>query len=45
LSLLSPAPAHILQPTNSVTTISDSVGNADLTGFGFTAAALVTDAP
>ena len=45
LSLLTPAPAHILQPTNSVTTISDSVGNADLTGFGFTAAALVTDAP
>jgi hypothetical protein len=45
LSLLSPAPAHILQPTNSVTTIPDSVGNADLTGFGFTAAALVTDAP
>jgi hypothetical protein len=45
LSLLTPAPAHILQPTNSVTTISDSVGSADLTGFGFTAAALVTDAP
>ena len=45
LSLLTPAPAHILQPTNSVTTISDSVGNADLTGFGFSAAALVTDAP
>ena len=45
LSLLTPAPAHIIQPTNSVTTISDSVGNADLTGFGFTAAALVTDAP
>ena len=45
LSLLTPAPAHILQPTNSVTTISDSVGSADLTGFGFTAGALVTDAP
>ena len=45
LSLLTPAPAHIIQPTSSVTTITDSVGNADFTAFGFTGSSLVTDAP
>ena len=45
LSLLTPAPAHIIQPSSSVTTIPDSIGNADFTAFGFTGSSLVTDAP
>ena len=45
LSLLTPAPAHIIQPASSVTTIPDSIGNADFTAFGFTGSSLVTDAP
>ena len=45
LSTLASAPAHIYELGSSISTISDSVGSADLTAFGFTAASIVTDAP
>ncbi len=45
LSLLASAPAHYYEIETSVTTISDVTGNADLTGYNFVAANLVTDTP
>ena len=45
LSTLASAPAHIYELGSSISTISDLVGSADLTAFGFTAASIVTDAP
>ncbi len=45
LSLLAAAPAHYYEIENSITTISDKSGNADLTGYNFAAGDLVTDAP
>ena len=45
LSLLADAPAHYYEIENSVTTISDSIGNADLTGYNFSNTDLVTDTP
>lgn len=45
LSLLSSAPAHYYEIEASVTTISDIIGNADITGFNFTTSDLVTDTP
>ena len=45
LSLLAEAPQHFYEMEDSVTTITDSIGGADLTGFGFTASDLVSDTP
>ena len=45
LSLLSSAPAHYYEIETSVTTIPDLVGSANLTGFNFSNANLVTDTP
>ena len=45
LSLLSSAPANYYEIEASVTTISDTSGSADLTGYNFTSADLVTDTP
>jgi hypothetical protein len=45
LSQLTTAPAHYYEIETSVTTISDSIGNADFTGYNFVAANLVTDTP
>ena len=45
LSLLAEAPQHFYEMEDSVTTITDSIGGADLTGYGFTASDLVSDTP
>ena len=45
LSLLASAPDHLYEPETSVTTITDEVGSANLTGYNFVAADLVSDAP
>tara|TARA_B110000027_G_scaffold106948_1_gene113728 strand:+ start:1 stop:1476 length:1476 start_codon:yes stop_codon:yes gene_type:complete len=45
LSLLSVAPAHYYEIETSVTSITDIEGSADLTGYNFIAANLVTDTP
>jgi hypothetical protein len=45
LSLLSPAPAHYYEVESSVTTITDLIGNADLTAYNFSNTDLVTDTP
>ena len=45
LSLLASAPAHYYEIETSVTTITDLIGSADLTGYNFTSADLVTDIP
>ena len=45
LSLLADAPDHYYEVENSVTTVTDIEGNADLTGFNFAASDLVTDTP
>lgn len=45
LSLLAEAPQHFYEVEDSVTTITDSIGGADLTGYGFTASDLVSDTP
>ena len=45
LSLLSSSPAHLYQPESSITTVTDSIGNADLTGFNFISSDLVSDTP
>ena len=45
LSLLSSAPVHYYEIETSVTTIPDLVGSANLTGFNFSNADLVTDTP
>ena len=45
LSLLSSAPSHYYEIETSVTTITDSIGSADLTGYNFAASDLVTDTP
>ena len=45
LSLLSSAPVHYYEMENSVTTIPDIIGSADLTGFNFNNVDLVTDTP
>jgi len=45
LSLLASAPSHYYEIENSVTTITDVSGSADLTGYNFTNSNLVTDTP
>jgi hypothetical protein len=45
LSLLASAPTNYYEIESSVTTVSDISGNADLTGYNFVAADLVTDTP
>lgn len=45
LSLLSSAPSHYYEIETSVTTISDIIGSADLTGFNLSASDLVSDTP
>jgi hypothetical protein len=45
LSLLSSAPVHYYEIETGVTTITDIAGNADLTGYNFIAANLVSDTP
>lgn len=45
LSLLATAPAHYYEIGSSVTTVTDLVGSADLTGYNFVASDLVTDTP
>ena len=45
LSGLTSAPAHYYEIETSVTTITDSIGSADLTGYNFAASDLVTDTP
>lgn len=45
LSALSAPPVHYYEMENSVTTITDSIGSANLTAYNFVAADLVTDTP
>ena len=45
LSLLAAPPAHYYEIDSSVTTITDSIGSVNLTGYNFTAASLVSDVP
>ena len=45
LSLLASAPEHYYEIESSVTSISDLAGSADLTGYNFVAADLVSDVP
>ena len=45
LSLLAAAPSHYYEIESSVTTVSDLIGSADLTGYNFTNTDLVTDTP
>ena len=45
LSLLADAPAHYYEIENSVTSIVDLIGSADLTGYNFTSSDLLTDTP
>jgi len=45
LSLLASAPSNYYEIETSVTTITDVSGNADLTGYNFVAANLVTNTP
>ena len=45
LSLLATAPSHYYEIETSVTTVTDIIGNADLTGYNFVAANLVTNTP
>jgi hypothetical protein len=45
LSGLTSAPAHYYEIENSVTTIADLAGSADLTGFNFSNSDLITDTP
>ena len=45
LSSLTPSPAHYYEIETSVTTITDIEGNADLTGYNFVNANLVTNTP
>ena len=43
--LTSTSPAHLYEFGSSITTVSDSIGNADLTAYNLTASDIVTDAP
>lgn len=45
LSLLTTAPTHYFEIENSITTITDKEGNANLSGYNFTSSDLVTDVP
>jgi len=45
LSLLTTAPTHYYEIENSITTITDKEGNANLGGYNFTSSDLVTDTP
>jgi hypothetical protein len=45
LSLLAAAPSHYYEIESSVTTITDIIGSADLTGFNFSASDLISDTP
>jgi len=45
MSLLSAAPSHLYDIETSITTITDSIGSANLTGYNFVAGNLVTDVP
>tara|TARA_R110002153_G_scaffold71682_6_gene187839 strand:+ start:5917 stop:9807 length:3891 start_codon:yes stop_codon:yes gene_type:complete len=45
LSLLTTAPSHYYEIESSVTTITDIIGNADLTGYNLAASDLVSDTP
>jgi hypothetical protein len=42
---LASAPAHYYEIETSVTTITDIIGSADLTGYNFVSGDLVTDTP
>ena len=45
LSLLTAAPSHYYEIESSVTTITDIIGNADLTGYNLASSDLVSDTP
>ena len=45
LGQLASAPIHYYEIETSVTTVSDSIGNADLTGYNFAASDLISDTP
>ena len=45
LSTLTTPPTHWWEPEASVTTLTDRVGSANLTGYNFAASALVSDTP
>ena len=45
LSDLAVAPSHYFEIENSVTTVADLIGSADLTGYNFVSGDLVTDTP
>jgi len=45
LSLLGDAPDHVYEIGSSVTTITDSTGSADLTGYNLALSDIVTDSP
>ena len=45
LSLLADAPDHVYEIGASVTTITDSIGSADLTGYNLALSDIVTDSP
>ena len=43
--LTSTSPAHLYEFGSSITTVSDSIGSADLTAYNLTSSDAVTDAP
>jgi len=43
--LLTSVPDHYYEIESSITTISDIIGNANLTGYNFVTGDLVTDTP
>jgi len=45
LTSFSTVPSHLYNVESSILTISDEIGNADLTGYNFVSGDLVTDAP
>ena len=45
LSQLASSPEHLYEIETSITTVSDSIGSADLTGYNFSSSDLVTDIP
>ena len=45
LTSFSTVPSHLYNVESSILTVSDEIGNADLTGYNFVSGDLVTDAP
>ena len=43
--LTSTSPAHLYEFGSSITTVSDSIGSADLTAYNLVSSDVVTDAP